>query len=320
MKINDIEFNCELSDIITELQAQLNLQGIQLIQKVKDSGDDIMVQCPYHKDGQERRPSAGIRKSDGTFHCFTCGETHSLPEFISHCFGQDDVLGTWGWKWLLQNFGTVRVEERKDVELDMARNLRGDKRVSDSAGRVSEEELDSYRYFHPYMYKRGLTDEVIAKFDIGYDKNTDCITFPVRDTNGNCLFVARRAVHRKWFNYPAGAEKPLYGLYEISQCLIPPSEIIICESMLDALVFWVIGKCAVALNGTGSESQFEALRNLKCRKLILCTDMDDAGMKARQKIRKNVKNKIITEYILPEGRKDANDCTREELENLEEIF
>lgn len=319
MKINDVEFNCELEDVLVELQKQLALQGIVLLQKTNDSGDNIMVQCPYHKDGQERRPSAGIRKSDGTFHCFTCGETHTLSEMISHCFGHDDVLGTWGWKWLLQNFGTVQVAERKDVILDLSRNNKSIENKR-SLNYVTEEELDSYRYFHPYMYKRGLTDEVIAKFDIGYDKNTDCITFPIRDTNGNCLFVARRAVHRKWFNYPAGAEKPLYGLYEISQCLTYPSEIIICESMLDALVFWVIGKCAVALNGTGSESQFEALRNLKCRKLILCTDMDDAGMKSRQKIRKNVKNKIITEYMLPEGRKDANDCTREELENLLEVF
>ena len=94
--------------------------------------------------------------------------------------------------------------------------------------------------------------------------------------------------------------------------------------MLDALSFWQVGKYAVALNGVGSESQFKALRDVPCRKLILATDNDNAGMKARQKIRENVKNKIITEYLFPEGRKDANECLTEDgansLNYLQEVF
>ena len=67
------------------------------------------------------------------------------------------------------------------------------------------------------MYERGLTDEVIEEFDIGYDKDTRCITFPVRDKSGGTLFVARRSVDTKYFNYPKEAEKPLYGLFELYQ-------------------------------------------------------------------------------------------------------
>ena len=94
MVINDVLFNVELQDIITELQAQLQINNIQLLQKTRETPKDIMVQCPYHSNGQERKPSAGISKDTGTFHCFACGETHSLCEVISHCFGHyDDVLG-----------------------------------------------------------------------------------------------------------------------------------------------------------------------------------------------------------------------------------
>ena len=97
--------------------------------------------------------------------------------------------------------------------------------------------------------------------------------------------------------------------------------VIVCESMLDALSFWTIGKYAVALNGLGNELQFKQLRELPCRKIILATDMDERGLAARKRIRMNMQNtKIITEYIFPKGRKDANECTKEELENLEEIF
>ena len=114
--------NADCGDILAELQRQLTINEIPLLQKTKDSGDNIMVQCPYHGNGQERRPSAGIRKSDGMFHCFACGETHTLPEVISYCFGNDDMFGKQGFKWIMKNFATVQVEERKDVEIDLERS------------------------------------------------------------------------------------------------------------------------------------------------------------------------------------------------------
>lgn len=345
MTINDVQFNVELIDILAELIGQLRANDIQLLHKWKNGPTHIQVCCPYHANGMEHRPSAGIRKEDGIFHCFACNEVHSLPEVISYCFGYtDDVVGKFGWQWLLKNFATVQVEERKDVRLDFTRNFdvtgvsRSGSTICGCCEYVGEEELNKYRYTHPYMYKRGLTDEVIELFDIGYDKDTNCITFPVRDVTGATLFVARRSVSTKWFNYPEGVEKPLYGLYELYQTVFSreelkddiggtvvryksPKEVIVCESMLDALSFWTVGKYAVALNGLGNELQFKQLRELPCRKIILATDMDERGLAARKRIRMNMQNtKIITEYYFPKGRKDANECTKEELQNLLEIF
>ena len=338
MVINNVQFNVELIDILQELISQLRANDIQLIQKYKDGPTHIQVCCPYHNNGRERRPSAGIRKEDGMFHCFACGEIHSLPEVISYCFGHtDDSVGKFGWQWLLRNFATVEVEERKGVALDFHRDNKCIS-IHNSTNYVTEEELDKYRYVHPYMYQRGLTDEVIELFDIGYDSATKSITFPVKDINGNCLFVARRSVISKFFNYPEGVEKPLYGLYELSLVSYVtkaykqsdgsikiksghPDEVIVCESMLDALSFWTVGKYAVALNGLGNDLQFKQLRELPCRKIILATDMDERGLAARRRIRMNLQNrKIVTEYIFPKGRKDANECIKEELLNLVEVF
>lgn len=316
MIINNVPFETDLMSILEELRTQLSANGIQLFHSMRDTPDNIQVCCPYHKDGQERRPSAGIKKSDGVFHCFTCGETHTLQEMISHCFGRgDDIVGAFGWEWLLKNFLTVSVEERKSLNLDFMRHT-----VDPQVTFVSEEELDKYRVYHPYMWKRKMTPEVVEIFDIGYDGATKSITFPVRDKQGRCLFIARRSVVTKFFNYPAGVEKPVYGLYELTQLAEYPREVIICESMIDAIYFWTVGKYAVALNGLGNELQFKQLKEMQCRKFILCTDSDEAGMKARSRIKKNVRNKLITEYVLPEGRKDANDCTPEELLSLREIF
>lgn len=316
MIINDVQFNAELDDIITELQNQLHLNNIPLIQKTLETTTDIMVQCPYHGGGQEKKPSAGIRKSDGMFHCFACNEVHTLPEVISHCFGQDG-FGKFGWQWLIKNFATVQIENRTDIKLDFSRNVKPIKKPV----YVTEEELDKYRYYHWYWEKRKITNkDIIELFDLGYDKDSKCVTMPVRDINGNCLFVARRSIRGKFFNYPQGVEKPVYGLYEIKTAKVNADEIIICESMIDALTAWQYGKIAVALNGLGTDLQFQQLNKFPCRKYILATDNDNAGMNARIRIKRNLKHKIITQYIIPKDRKDLNDLEKCEFDSLKEIF
>ena len=336
MQINDVVFHAELIDIIKELQTQLQLNNIHLLGKIKDTVNNVQVCCPYHKDGQERKPSAGIHKETGIFHCFACGEAHSLQEVISFCFGYyDDIIGTFGWQWLLKNFATIELEERKDVKLDFSRNnfYNGNARNSNSVGGgrssnnssnrpfVSEEELDSYRYIHPYLYERKLTDEIIELFDLGYDAATESITFNCQDIDGNCLFVARRSVKTKWFNYPSNVEKQLYGIYQLHQLNPFPDEVYVCESMIDCCLLWKHKRYAVALNGLGTELQFKQLREMPCRKIILATDMDKSGLKARNRIKLALKNtKLITEVFLPIGRKDIGECTDEEIENLVDVF
>ena len=322
MEVNNHVILDDTQDILIELRKQLELNGVKRFAKFIDSGNNIQTNCPFHKEGQERKPSFGINKKTGECHCFGCGWSGTLSEMISNCFGKDD-FGAYGNKWLIRNFLSVAVESRPDIDVDFCRRK---KITSETKKYISEQELDSYRYTHPYMYKRKLTDEIIDLFDIGYDKNTECITFPNRDINGNCLFVARRSVKTKFFNYPQDVEKPVYGLYECNICAKTiknwfPDEIIICESMIDALTCWVYGKYAVALNGTGNENQFKTLRNMPNRKFILATDMDEAGLKARERIRQSLGNKLVTEYVWDINvAKDINDMNKEYFDSLREVF
>ena len=317
MQIDGTIINADLQDIISTLKHQLELSGVNLFAKMFDGGDDLMVCCPYHKQGQERRPSAGIRKSDGLFHCLACGETHSLPEMISHCLGYKDALN--GYRWLITNFATTEVQERGHITVSFNRGLNAPIHTV-SSPTVSEDELDNLRYTHPYMYARGLTDKVIEYFDIGYDKTTDSITFPVRDKNGDCMFVARRSVKTKYFDLPKKIEKPLYGMYELSREKVV-DKVYVCEGLFDCLRLWCNGKFAVA--GFGclfSNYQVKQLQDLPCRTIVLALDNDDAGWKANERLRKLVTNKLIKEVVLPNGRKDIGECTDEEINKLKEIL
>lgn len=318
-------------DVLQELKRQLALNGIIRFAEFKVGPRNIQFNCPIHNDGQERKPSCGISTTNqegtpaGTVHCFACGYTATIEEMISHCFGKDDN-GAFGKEWLIKNFLTVSIDSRKPIELNLSR----DKNSDIQEQYISEDELDSYRYYHDYMYKRKLTDEVIEQFDVGYDKHFElkdkegkvksvlrCVTFPVRDTNGNTLFIARRSVDTKFFHYPEDTQKPVYGLYELPK---NAKEVIICESIFNALTCYVYGKPAVALLGLGTPYQFEQLKKLPCRKFITALDGDNAGRRATVRLKKALgSNKLVTSYLIPDG-KDVNDLTFEEFKNLEEIF
>lgn len=328
-------------EVIVELRNQLALNGIQRFRHIRRITDHIQITCPFHKNGQESKPSCGITTKEikqggkivpsGTVHCFTCGQTCSLDEMISYCFGKND-FGVFGIEWLRKNFLTVEYEDRPQIQLNLSRSQRSQKTEEHQIRYVPEEELDTYRYTHPYMYQRKLTDEIIEMFDIGYDdnfvlKNSNgveshlrCITFPVRDITGGTLFIARRSVDTKFFHYPSGVDKPLYGVYELSKLNEYPKEVILCESIFNCLTCWVYGKYAIALNGTGSGYQYTLLKQLPIRKFVLGLDPDDAGRKGMVKLRKALgSSKIITQYDVPEG-KDINDLTKEEFMSLKELI
>lgn len=300
--------------VLYKLRDDCTLAGMNLFHRFRLSGsNDIMTTCPFHKGGQERKPSFGISKVDGTCHCFACGWVGSLPEMISAVFGYDDN-GSYGEKWLSRNFLALSVELRKPLAINMTR---AGSRTAQRAPGFTEEELDSYRYIHPYMYQRGLTDELIEEFDIGYDARTTSITFPCYYADGTPAFIARRSVKTKYFNYPEDAEKPVYGAERFYRKEYDFA--VICESIFNALTCWKWGLPAVALLGTGAREQYDILRNMPVRKFILGLDPDEAGRKGSQKLRDALgRRKIITQFDIPEGY-DINDLDEKVLE-LREFF
>ena len=329
-------------DILTDLRSQIITTGQNdYLKQIKDGPANIQCTCPFHANGQERRPSFGVSKDTGIGHCFTCNIVVDLPELISYCLGHDD-RGAYGWSWLRRKYITIDLENVPNIQFETEKK-------EDVPEYVSEEELDRYRYTHPYWAKRGITDDnILELFDLGFDRETNCITFPVRDIYGHTLFVARRSVNTKFFQYPSGVKKPLYGLYELAQIIksnpivyesktfeyediygkkfsiygyeAEPlfAEIIVCESMIDCILLWQSGYYAVALNGLGNQLQMKQLNELPCKTLILATDNDKAGLEARQRIKKLVHGKLIKEVHFPDDVKDIGECTDDEIKHIED--
>ena len=301
-----------------------------LIRLGRPAGKWHQLYCPFHNNGQERKPSCGcslegeyrngVEYQPGTFHCFSCSASYSFSHGIREILKLKDssLDAHTELRKYVEGQSAQQIESLVPNELFgsvMSKYAAEDVRTRVSANQnkyVSEEELASYRFTVPYMYERRLTDAVIEKYDVGFDGNyippgrkkpLPCVTFPVRDETGGTLFFCRRSVEGKFFNYPEGVEKPVYGIYELPKNC---QEVIICESVFNALTSVVYGHPAVALLGTGNAKQIEQLKRLGCKSYVICLDNDEAGHKGEEKLKKALsKSGFVWIMHVPED-KDVN--------------
>ena len=266
-----------------------------------------------------------------THNCFTCNFAKPMPDAITEILKRKNISKS-GLDWLKENIPDfdeevgefdylVPQELSSALQSKYAIDYINSKIISESSNYVSEQELASYRLTVPYMYQRGLTDEIIEKYDIGYDANfippgrkkpMPCVTFPVKDIKGNTLFLCRRSVQGKFFHYPQGIEKSVYGLYELPQGV---KSVIVCESCFNALTATKYGYNAVALLGTGTSYEITQLRRLGVQEFVLCLDGDEAGQRGMEKLKKALSSVAIVWTIKMPPDKDVNDCTKDEFDH-----
>lgn len=269
----------------------------------KESGDDISAQCPFHAGGQENNPSFGIcnnrmNPNYGKYHCFTCGASGTILSLVNKLHNRPDG----------DNFSVEYAQQFSDLEAEDAhqRITLSRRNVVEKKEKVSEYEVTYYREQScDYLTGRRIKPIIQQAFDCGYDPQSESVTFPVKDIKGDTLFFVRRAVNLKWYNYPSGVKKPLYGIYELSRLAPNTSSIVVVESIINALTLWGEQIPAIALLGTGSKEQIEALNALPVRNWVLALDGDAAGMNATERL-KRVLDARVTVMPIPPGN-DVND-------------
>ena len=323
IKLQDTIIQSDTQSVLNMLKFDLAKHGVDRFHIFRNNGENVQTNCPFHKNGQERKPSFGVNGEIDKCHCFSCGWSGTIEEMISELYGYQDE-GKFGKRWLIKRFNTVEIETRPNIMEGF--HVRNNSNAFNNPCRsdnvfsvdkmVTEEELDKYRYIHPYLYERGLTDEIIERFDIGYDRERKEITFPVRDIEGRCVFIAGRSTERKFFRLPKGMDKPIYCSHLFRYGTY--TRAYITESFLNCLTCWKYDKPAMAMIGTGNQKQYEILNRLPVREYILAFDPDEAGRKATERFRKNVHGKIIKELVYPDNR-DINDL-QEEFLNCKIIF
>jgi DNA primase len=183
-------------------------------------------------------------------------------------------------------------------------------RLDDFAKRANQIILE-YDEPRRYLYGRGLTDEDIAKFEIGYvrvakikkddseDYKSICqatyefkglqnrIIFPLKNILGRVHGLCTRDLNQKRYTqYFLGEAKSIgafFGLYEALPHIRKTRKVFVHEGAFDSISFSrVFPNSVSSLTSFLNEQQFELLR-FYADKIILVYDKDSAGSTGIQK-------------------------------------
>jgi len=302
-----------------------HLQRIMTNGKLRDiviKQDELVVTCPNdeHAGGLEAHPDCHINLDESkarfaAFHCFACGEHGSFDRFVALCFSSSL---DYAQEWLIKNYG-VLCETTKPMEGFIQLNKSKAAQAFDSDFLRTQSEFDTYQSWCSYLAKRNLSRDVCYQFQVKYDPTRRQVIFPIKDATDNLVMYAKRSIDSKIFYMTENADKPVYGLnmikkYNIKTCMV-------VEGLIDMLTCWTHGVPAVAMLGEMSPQQIESLNKSELRSLYLAFDNDWAGKKFNALIKKSLSPNILTTDVqFPAGKKDPNDLSDDEWNNLVEKY
>lgn len=142
-----------------------------------------------------------------------------------------------------------------------------------------------------YLRRRGLRDQTIHRFWLGYSAELNGIVIPYRAASGKIVMLKVRKLDSGRPKYlTLGHDFPLeYSLHLFNVQDAPKSGVVICEGEFDAMILSQEGIPAVAVPGTSSWQPVWG--HLFGPRVTLLMDPDDAGLQAAHNIRKELKDK-----------------------------
>ena len=272
------------------------------LKDIQDKPDDIVVSCPFHSGGQEEHGSCFIRKKDGVFHCFGCGEKGSFLKFVAECF---DAPESYAKAWLLKNFGGELIAKNLFMGEPIVLN-----RNKGIKKHLDESILDQYQTWNPYLAKRKLSRETAQKFNLRYDPKYRQVIFPYYNEKGQLITLLKRSIDTKTFFIEAGITKPVYGINKIFQNNIRTC--VLTEGLFDCLLANQYGMPTIATLGNPSIEQFELINKSPISTIYLMFDNDNAGRSFNEKAHKYLSKRLFIIDVNIIGKKDIGELSYDE--------
>ena len=123
--------------------------------------------CPFHN---EKTPSFVVSPSKGICHCFSCGKGGNVVHFLME---HEQMTFPEALKWLANKYG-IRIEEKELTAEEIEENGRRESLfiVNQWANQYFQDNLyntqEGQTYGLGYLRGRGLRDDIIKKFELGY--------------------------------------------------------------------------------------------------------------------------------------------------------
>lgn len=321
------------------------LQHYNLLDKFKRSGDSLNGPCPIHKGSSPTQFRVSVSKN--LWHCFSeCKHGGNTLDFIAKMENVSiHAAALKAIQWFSldpESVATTSEKAEESDEGDESKPVPAPKPAAKKAAVVPEKNttpnpplkfrLDKLDRSHPYLAERGLTQETIVDFGIGYcAKGTmaERIAIPIHNKEGQVVAYAGRlpgaaSEDQPKYKLPQGFRKSL-ELFNIDRAIkeSPDHPLFIVEGFFDAMKLHQHGcRKVVALMGSSmSAAQEELIRthtNANSQ-IVVVLDEDEAGRAGREDIAVRLSQIAFVKIHVfgTEGMQPEN-LTTEQIEQLKE--
>ena len=295
----------------------LALTGRYLGQLRPTGANQYSTKCPFHKGGEERKPSFSVNTNTGLWHCFTCHKAGNIRALLKELSVPAQTIDA---ELAVLQPMLQRQREMWNIQKE---NMFSDRDPFQSDYTLPEAILGIFDFMPLQLVNDGFDPELLHRLEVGYDRNNNRIMYPLRDIHGNLagfaggithltkqyrdqkyrVYEGRRqdSNHRwigsdygPWFdgqfpNYRISNHDFLWNgdkVYPRVQAMSDSSATVYIVEGYKACM-WML-QCGfentVALMGTSiSDRQQQLLHRLGCN-VVLFLDNDDPGMYATDRI------------------------------------
>jgi len=324
------------------LVAVVRSQGRQMFRK----GRDFTVLCPFH---DEKTPSCVISPAKNLYHCFGCDAGGSVLDWVMHTEKLSLRKAVERLRGELGNNPAVVPLVAKDEPEVFTEDEAGRQKLLGRVVDFYHHTLLTSPEAVAYLEKRRLNHpELVAQFRLGFANRTLAYRLPPKAVQTGAKIrarlqaagILRASGHehltgslvvpvvglngqiREMYGRKIGSDlrkgtpQHLYlpgphgGVWN-EQALAGNRAIILCESLLDAMSFWVAGfryvTAAYGVNGFTEEMR-EAFRRHGVEQVMIAFDNDAAGNEAAVKVASSLAADGIVPFrlVFPAGM-DANE-------------
>lgn len=271
------EYKEELKELLPNYMELLEEQG-----KTENRGNDYWT-CPFCDSGNKQNNTAAFHINGTRYKCFACDAGGDIFDLAGHMekLPKGDFVKHYN--------RTLKI---------MRPYLDGNKPKKSREEYIPKFSIpvDYTEYLHKchnnvaqtdYFNNRGLSREIIDRFNLGYDPEKNLVTIPY---NPDCKGYVHRILWNSDNKYcKFGSEIfNIDALYDSSTDALLFGSIdyvFITEGQIDAMSLEEIGLSAIGLGGVNEISKLvEQLKEKPCNKiLILALDNDKAGKRATGK-------------------------------------
>jgi len=190
--------------------------------------------------------------------------------------------------------------------------------------------LDKLERDHPYLTERGLTQEAIVDFGVGYCAKgmmAERIAIPIHNPKGAVVAYAGRFIgepgeDKPKYKLPQGFRKSL-ELFNIDRAIKEPADapLVIVEGFFGCMMLHQLGcrKTVALMGSTMSAAQEELIRKHTDRKsqVIVMLDEDEAGRAFRDEVAVRLSKFVFVQvHILPNDGDQPESMTAEQVAAL----